>query len=64
MVDHGNELNQYAGGQDNLRIYTNFLELLYIELKDINILVNEIERIGNEIYNKSKFTLLILQILF
>ena len=49
MVAHGNELNQYSGGQENLRIYTNFLEQLYNELKDINILVNEIERIGGEI---------------
>jgi len=48
-VKHGNELNQYGGGEQNLRIYTNFLELLYIELKSVNILVNEIETIGKEI---------------
>jgi len=53
MVKHGNELNNYAAGHDNLRIYSNFLELLYIELKETNILVNEIEYIGKAISNEN-----------
>jgi len=53
MVQHGNELNTYAAGPENLRIYSNFLELLYIELKETNILVNEIEYIGKAISNEN-----------
>jgi len=49
MINHGNELNQYSGRQDSLRIYINFLQLLYAELKVINVLVNEVQKIGNEI---------------
>jgi len=49
MLQHGNDLNNFASSQENLRIYPNFLQLLYNELKDINILVNEVDRIGRDI---------------
>jgi len=49
MIQHENELNQHSEGQEYLRICPSFLKRLYIVLKDINILVNEIERIGAEI---------------
>ena len=31
MIQHGNQLNQYAGGEENQRIYTTFFKRLYIE---------------------------------
>jgi hypothetical protein len=49
MIKHGNELNNNQVRQDNLRIYSSFLQQIYIELKNINILVSEVEKIGNEI---------------
>ena len=52
LLQHGNQLNQYATGQENQRIYTNFLQLLYNEQKDNNVLVNEIDYIGREISNQ------------
>jgi len=47
LLSHGEKLNVGISGEESARrIYPNFLRTLFLELQDINILVQEIERIG------------------
>ena len=47
MLDHGEKLNQTVGGNTIQRVIPQFLKNIYLELQRNNILVQEIETIGN-----------------